>query len=182
MKRKINARFVLLTVMSVILTLVLATLAYYELFKKEVLADLRSYTYVLEHAGVFDDVTAVREYTLSDTDVRITLIDPDGAVRYAALIDEDGEMLAVCPDAEVFGVRLSDVQYNDGNGVYYESKTLWYISRLTPQEAARRTLPQPDTRRPVPLTTVTLCTEKLSNRPEASTRCARTAGRPWTAR
>ena len=35
MKRKINARFVLLTVMSVILTLVLATLAYYEFFKKE---------------------------------------------------------------------------------------------------------------------------------------------------
>ena len=82
MKRKINARFVLLTVMSVILTLVLATLAYYELFKKEVLADLRSYTYVLEHAGVFDDMTAVQEYALSDTDVRITLIAPDGAVRY----------------------------------------------------------------------------------------------------
>lgn len=87
MKRKINARFVLLTVMSVILTLVLATLAYYELFKKEVLADLRSYTYVLEHAGVFDDMTEVREYTLSDTDVRITLIDPDGAVRYDSQAD-----------------------------------------------------------------------------------------------
>ncbi len=87
MKRKINARFVLLTVMSVILTLVLATVAYYELFKKEVLADLRSYTYVLEHAGVFDDMTAVKEYTLSDTDVRITLIDPDGAVRYDSQAD-----------------------------------------------------------------------------------------------
>lgn len=89
MKRKINARFVLLTVMSVILTLVLATVAYYELFKKEVLADLRSYTYVLEHAGVFDDMTAVREYTLSDTDVRITLIDPDGAVRYDSQADAE---------------------------------------------------------------------------------------------
>ena len=43
MKRKINARFVLLTVMSVILTLVLATLAYYELFKKEVLAYSTAY-------------------------------------------------------------------------------------------------------------------------------------------
>ena len=70
---------------------------------------------------------------------------PDGAVRYAALIDEDGEMLAVCPDAEVFGVRLSDVQYNDGNGVYYESKTLWYISRLTPQEALLVRTQIPDT-------------------------------------
>ena len=89
MKRKINARFVLLTVMSVILTLVLATLAYYKLFKKEVLADLRSYTYVLEHAGVFDDMTAVKEYTLSDTDVRITLIDPDGAVRYDSQADAE---------------------------------------------------------------------------------------------
>ncbi|MCI7129290.1 MAG: ATP-binding protein [Lachnospiraceae bacterium] len=89
MKRKINARFVLLTVMSVVLTLVLATLAYYELFKKEVLADLRSYTYVLEHAGVFDDVTTVREYTLSDTDVRITLIDPDGEVRYDSQADAE---------------------------------------------------------------------------------------------
>lgn len=70
---------------------------------------------------------------------------PDGAVRYAALIDEDGEMLAVCPDAEAFGVRLSDVQYNDGNGVYYESRTLWYISRLTPQEALLVRTQLPDT-------------------------------------
>lgn len=82
MKRKINARFVLITVVSVILTLILATMAFYELLKKEVLADLRSYTCVLEHAGIFEDLTAVQEYTLSDTDVRITLIDPDGAVRY----------------------------------------------------------------------------------------------------
>lgn len=82
MKRKINARFVALTVISVVLTLVLATMAYYELFKKEVLADLRSYTQVLVSAGVFDDIAAVREYAGAQTDVRITLIDPDGAVRY----------------------------------------------------------------------------------------------------
>lgn len=90
MKKKINARFVLLTVMSVVLTLVLATMAYYELFKKEVLADLRSYTYVLQHARVFDDLTAVREYTLSDTDIRITLIDPDGSVQYDSRADAAG--------------------------------------------------------------------------------------------
>lgn len=87
MKRKINARFVLLTVMSVVLTLILATMAYYALFKKEVLADLRSYTYVLQHAHMFDDLTAVQEYTLSDTDVRITLVDPDGSVQYDSQAD-----------------------------------------------------------------------------------------------
>ena len=87
MKRKINARFVLLTVMSVVLTLILATMAYYELFKKEVLTDLRSYTYVLQHAHMFDDLTAVQEYTLSDTDVRITLVDPDGSVQYDSQAD-----------------------------------------------------------------------------------------------
>ena len=87
MKRKINARFVLLTVMSVVLTLILATMAYYELFKKEVLADLRSYTYVLQHARVFDNITEVQEYTLSDTDVRITLVDPDGSVQYDSQAD-----------------------------------------------------------------------------------------------
>lgn len=89
MKRKINARFVLLTAVSVLLTLLLSTMVFYELLKKEVLSDLRSYTYVLEHAGVFDDLTAVQEYTLSDTDVRITLIDPDGAVRYDSQADTD---------------------------------------------------------------------------------------------
>ena len=87
MKRKINARFVLLTVMSVVLTLILATMAYYELFKKEVLTDLRSYTYVLQHARVFDNITEVQEYTLSDTDVRITLVDPDGSVQYDSQAD-----------------------------------------------------------------------------------------------
>ena len=90
MKRKINARFVLLTVMSVVLTLILATMAYYELFKKEVLTDLRSYTYVLQHAHMFDDLTAVQEYTLSDTDVRITLVDPDGSVQYDSQADAAG--------------------------------------------------------------------------------------------
>ncbi len=87
MKRKINARFVLLTVMSVVLTLILATMAYYELFKKEVLADLRSYTYVLQHAQLFDNITEQKEYTLSDTDVRITLVDPDGSVQYDSQAD-----------------------------------------------------------------------------------------------
>ena len=87
MKRKINARFVLLTVMSVVLTLILATMAYYALFKKEVLADLRSYTYVLQHAHMFDNITEVQEYTLSDTDVRITLVDPDGSVQYDSQAD-----------------------------------------------------------------------------------------------
>lgn len=87
MKRKINARFVMLTIVSVILTLVLATVAYYELFKKEILADLRSYTHVLEYSGVFDDTTEFEEYTLAETDVRITLVDPDGAVRYDSQAD-----------------------------------------------------------------------------------------------
>ncbi len=82
MKRKINARFVLLTVMSVVLTLILATLAYYELFKKEVLADLRSYAYVLQYSGIFENTDDLQKYTLRDADVRITLILDDGSVYY----------------------------------------------------------------------------------------------------
>lgn len=87
MKRKINARFVALTVLSVVLTLVLATIAYYELFKKEVLADLRSYAHVLECAGVYENMDSVREYAGAQTDVRVTLVDPDGAVRYDSQVD-----------------------------------------------------------------------------------------------
>ncbi len=87
MKRKINARFVLLTVMSVVLTLVLVTLAYYELFKKEVLADLRSYAYVLQYAKVFDGTNDLSEYHLSDTQVRITLVNEDGSVAYDSQAD-----------------------------------------------------------------------------------------------
>lgn len=87
MKRKINARFVSLTVLSVVLTLVLATIAYYELFKKEVLADLRSYAHVLECAGVYENMDSVREYAGAQTDVRVTLVDPDGAVRYDSQVD-----------------------------------------------------------------------------------------------
>ena len=129
MKRKINARFVLLTVMSVILTLVLATVAYYELFKKEVLADLRSYTYVLEHAGVFEDMTAVKEYALSDTDVRITLIDPDGAVRYDSQADaEDMDNHENRPEiAEALGSGSGEaIRHSDtiGRNLFY------YAARL----------------------------------------------------
>lgn len=82
MKRKINVRFVCLTVMSVVLTLVLATMAFYELFKKEVLADLKSYVQVLECAGVSGVTDAPDHNAPAGTDLRITLVNADGAVCY----------------------------------------------------------------------------------------------------
>ena len=90
-----------------------------------------------ELSGLIDDGWMPTQQPAATVQMSVCTPDslPDSAVRYAALLDEDGEMLAICPDAEAFDVRLSAVQYNDGNGVYYEDRTLWYISRLTPQEA-----------------------------------------------
>ena len=82
MKRKINTQMTILTIVSVVFTLVLATLAYYELFKREIMKDLRSYAYVIMRSGAVDNVEQMKEYVLAESDVRITLIAEDGSVKY----------------------------------------------------------------------------------------------------
>ncbi len=81
MQKKINVQFTLLAVVAILLTLLLTVAAFYEVFKKEMLTDLRIYTTALQDAGTFsqkDDYT----YTPNVEGLRISIVDADGNVIY----------------------------------------------------------------------------------------------------
>ena len=131
MKRKINFRFFLLTAVSILVTLVLATAVFYELFKEEILSDLETYAYVLKSTGVFDEEKDYKDYHLDTDQLRITLVEAGGQVVYDNQADvadmdnhnnrpevaeafEDGEGMAVRHSATIdkntfyYAIRLND--------------------------------------------------------------------------
>ena len=81
MKRKINAQFIFLTIMAIILTTILSTIVNYKVLQREVLDDLSAYAYALKGTGAFDDVNDIQYQSQTDT-LRITLIDSEGNVCF----------------------------------------------------------------------------------------------------
>ncbi|MDD3368480.1 MAG: ATP-binding protein [Lachnospiraceae bacterium] len=91
MKKKINLQFLFLSFAAIVVTMVITTAVYYELFKTEVLDDLRASIHVLIGTGSFDNAEHV-EFATKYEDLRITMIAPDGTVLYdneADILDMD---------------------------------------------------------------------------------------------
>ena len=84
MKKKINARFMIIAVLSIILTTILPTIVNYQVFIKEVFEDLEEFCYVLEETGTFEseDSKRMQQYAESTQNLRITVVDADGQVIY----------------------------------------------------------------------------------------------------
>lgn len=81
MKKKINSRLVLIAVVGIVSTLLLITLVYYDLFRGQVVEDLKTYTGLIrsyEDAGKLEEVA---KRALEDG-MRVTLIGKDGRVVY----------------------------------------------------------------------------------------------------
>ena len=64
MKKKINTQFMIMAVLSIILTTILTTIVYYQVFKKEVFEDLEEFCFVLEETGTFEseDSNRMQQY------------------------------------------------------------------------------------------------------------------------
>lgn len=84
MKNKINRRFVMIAALAIVLTTVFTTIVYYQLFQKEVFEDLKNFCYVLEETGIVEaqDTDQMDQYARESNKLRITMIGPDGLVRY----------------------------------------------------------------------------------------------------
>ncbi len=84
MKKRINSNFILIAALAIILTTVLTTIVYYQVFQKEVFGGLKNYCYVLKETGIDEirNTTQMEAYTKASSDIRITLIGADGVVRY----------------------------------------------------------------------------------------------------
>ena len=81
MKREINLQFMWVTVCVIFSMTVLLSCVFYELFKSEVLDDLKTYTLELKGIGLFDDASDIKEMN-SFNEFRITVIEKDGTVLY----------------------------------------------------------------------------------------------------
>ena len=88
LKKVINLEFIIFSLVAIAVTMVLSTFIFYEVYKAEIIRDLKGYAEVFKNTGDFDaDDTGV--YASVDTnDLRLTLIAPDGSVLYDNQADE----------------------------------------------------------------------------------------------
>lgn len=88
LKKVINLEFITFSLVAIAVTMVLSTFIFYEVYKAEIIRDLKGYAEVLKNTEDFDeDDTGV--YASVDTnDLRLTLVAPDGRVLYDNQADE----------------------------------------------------------------------------------------------
>jgi len=67
--------------LTIILTMVFSVVVFYNLFKTEVLQNLKTYAHVLESSNLVDDIIN-NSYSSNADNVRITLISSDGTVNF----------------------------------------------------------------------------------------------------
>ncbi|MGI6017732.1 MAG: ATP-binding protein [Marvinbryantia sp.] len=83
MKKKINTQYMLITVVAIVLTVFLSVIVYYDVFQREVINSLKTYTNVLCNSGIFEDEQLhVEEKSSLAQDLRVTLVEPDGSVSF----------------------------------------------------------------------------------------------------
>ncbi len=139
MKKKINIQFILVAAITIILTISLSTVIFYELFKKEVMEELKTYAHVLK---------AAESYEKSSIDgLRVTVINTDGTVEFdtnadIGLMDNHGkrpEIAEAFKDGEGKAIRRSStlskstfyyaIMLDDGSvlRVAKEAGSIWSI-------------------------------------------------------
>lgn len=71
---------ILIATVTILLTMVLITVVYYDLFRKQVLEDLKSYGLLLSNCSTVEEIE--KNGAPVDSDLRLTLIDSEGQVLY----------------------------------------------------------------------------------------------------
>ena len=146
MKKKINLQFMFISAVGILLTLCLSTVIFYELFKSEVVDELKTYADVIKETQSYDQILQ-GEYDPDVDDLRITMIKKDGKVFYDSFADakkmENHENRQEVRQALKHGngkaIRTSDtldkntfyyaVRLDDGNvlRVAKESRSIWSV-------------------------------------------------------
>lgn len=124
MKRKIKIQLLGLTAIAMLATLVMVVGVFYNLFKREVLDDLETYTNVLGQSGVFEqDETYIKD--ISQNNLRITVINADGSIHFESDANAQEmenhsnrpEVIAALKNGKGEAVRESETM--DRNTFYY---------------------------------------------------------------
>jgi len=86
MKKKINLQFMIISAVGILLTLCLSTVVFYELFKNEVMEELKTYAHLMKSTENYDNLLG-EEYNPNVDNLRITLVEEDGTVIYDTYAD-----------------------------------------------------------------------------------------------
>lgn len=152
MKKKINLQFMFISAVGILLTFCLSTVIFYELFKSEVVDELKTYADVIKETQSYDQILQ-GEYDPDVDDLRITMIKKDGKVFYDSFADAKKmenhanrqEVRQALKHGNGKAIRTSDtldkntfyyaVRLDDGNilRVAKESKSIWSVFiKVTP--------------------------------------------------
>ena len=88
LKKVINLEFIIFSLVAIAVTMVLSTFIFYEVYKAEIIRDLKGYAEVLKNTGDFDADDPGVYASVDTNDLRLTLIAPDGSVLYDNQADE----------------------------------------------------------------------------------------------
>lgn len=125
MKKKINAHFLIIAALAILLTLVLSITIFYDLLKKEVVENLKTYANVMVDTGILEGVGNHELDITTDDNLRVTVINADGSVFYDNNADvgvmdnhsERPEVVKAFEKGEGESVRHSSTM--DKNTYYY---------------------------------------------------------------
>lgn len=115
MKKKINRMLVLTATLAIISTLLLVTIVYYDLFRHQVMDDLRAYTMMMGEVSTEDEIEDLG-LELDRYGIRMTLIESDGQVLFDSEADmnqmgnhiERPEIIKAMSEGEGQAVRRSE--------------------------------------------------------------------------
>lgn len=81
MRKKINRMLVLIATLAIFVTMLLITLVYYDLFRRQVTEDLHSYATLLKEYNSVEEIEHISG-SLDKEKLRVTLIGKDGSVQF----------------------------------------------------------------------------------------------------
>ena len=87
MKRKINKMLVLIATLAIFLTMLLITIVYYDLFRRQVMEDLHSYAMLLKDYTNTEEIQCISVQSDEDN-LRVTLVDAGGQVKFDSEADK----------------------------------------------------------------------------------------------
>ncbi|NLL77551.1 MAG: two-component sensor histidine kinase [Clostridiales bacterium] len=90
MKKKINFQLMLIAIIAIFSTMILVSVICYNLFRKQILEDLKTYAHLLEDTEALSDLIE-KKYDSRMDKVRITVVDRNGDVLYES--DADAEKM-----------------------------------------------------------------------------------------
>lgn len=81
MKKKIYLQLLIIAVIAIVTTMIMSSAVCYDLFRRQILDDLKSYAHLLNRVSLLEEIQA-GDYNWSGENIRVTLIDADGQIVY----------------------------------------------------------------------------------------------------